>query len=80
MILIDDEKGIVTIRKGTVEQSYPLDTPEAFAAVSRAWLRAGWDVKYVYSFTWFGRPIIQLPDDLIRIQEVIYGLKPSVSH
>ena len=37
-----------------------------FAAASRAWLRAGWDAKYVYGFTWFGRPVIQLPDDLVR--------------
>src|SRR6266540_3398666 len=57
---------------------FPLDSPEAFNLVSRAWLRAGWDTKYVYSFTWMGRPIIQLPEDLIRIQEVIYNIKPDV--
>jgi cephalosporin hydroxylase len=28
-----------------------------------------WDVNYVYSFSWFGRPIIQLPEDLVRMQE-----------
>jgi cephalosporin hydroxylase len=35
-------------------------------------------VKYVYGFTWLGRPIIQLPEDVLRIQEVIYRLKPDV--
>lgn len=35
-------------------------------------------MKYVYSFSWLGRPIIQFPEDLIRIQEVIFSLKPDV--
>lgn len=55
-----------------------LSDPEAFELLSRAWLRSGWDVKYVYGFSWQGRPIIQLPEDLIRIQELVYVLKPDV--
>jgi cephalosporin hydroxylase len=51
---------------------------EAFDLISRAWLRAGWDTKYVYGFSWLGRPVIQLPEDLLRIQEVIYGIQPDV--
>ena len=46
--------------------------------ISDIWLRAGWDNKYVYSFTWMGRPIIQLPEDMIRLQEVIYEVRPDV--
>ncbi|MBT9138718.1 MAG: Rhamnosyl O-methyltransferase [Syntrophomonadaceae bacterium] len=38
----------------------------------------GWNQKYTYTFTWLGRPIIQLPDDMFRIQEVIYRVKPDV--
>ncbi|RJF76861.1 hydroxylase [Azospirillum cavernae] len=55
-----------------------MSSPEAFAAVTAAYLRCGWDAKYVYSFTWMGRPIIQLPDDLLRLQELIYRVKPDV--
>lgn len=75
-IAIDLDAGEVTVDHGRA--SHALDTPEAFAAVSRAWLRAGWDTKYVYSFTWLGRPIIQLPDDMVRLQEVIHSLRPDV--
>jgi cephalosporin hydroxylase len=78
MITIDPEKGEVTVWEGETSTSYRLDTPEAFAAVSRAWLRAGWDTKYIYSFTWLGRPIIQLPEDLIRLQEAVYLVKPTL--
>ena len=56
----------------------PLDDPKAFEIISKAWIRSGWDSKYVYSFSWLGRPIIQLPEDMIRIQEVIYEVKPDV--
>jgi len=55
-----------------------LSDPEAFQLISQLWLRAGWDTKYVYGFSWLGRPIIQLPEDLIRVQEIIYALQPDV--
>jgi cephalosporin hydroxylase len=76
--IVDEETGEVVVREAGQETRYPLDSAEGFAAVSRAWLRAGWDAKYVYSFTWLGLPVIQLPDDLIRIQEVIFSVKPDV--
>lgn len=78
MIKIDLEQGIVSVEKDGRTREYKLDTPEAFKIVSEAWLRAGWDNKYVYSFTWLGRPIIQLPEDMIRLQEVIHAVQPDV--
>jgi cephalosporin hydroxylase len=77
-ITIDMESGQVRVEDAAGEAVYEIGTQEAFAAISRAWLRSGWDAKYVYGFTWLGRPIIQLPEDLIRIQEVIYRIKPDV--
>lgn len=78
MIKIDIEQSLVIVEENGSEMHYSLDTPEAFKVISDIWLRAGWDNKYVYSFTWFGRPIIQLPEDLIRIQEVILSIRPDV--
>lgn len=79
MIAIDLEAGTVTLRTATGEERVlPLGSPEGFAAVSKAWLRAGWDAKYVYGFTWLGRPVIQLPEDMVRIQEVVHRLRPDV--
>ena len=81
MLTIDERGGRVILHddaSGTPAQEHALDTPEAFEAVSGAWLRCGWDVKYVYGFTWMGRPIIQLPEDMIRIQELIWHLRPDV--
>jgi cephalosporin hydroxylase len=77
MIRIDLEQGWVSEDVGGDEIRHPLGSAQGFALVSRTWLRAGWDAKYVYSFTWMGRPIIQLPEDLMRIQEVIYSHRPT---
>lgn len=78
MIKIDMEAGMVLLDGKDGDVSYPIGTPEAFAVISRAWLRSGWDTKYVYSFSWMGRPVIQLPEDMLRIQEAIYQVKPDV--
>ena len=80
MLTIDERGGRIIVHDadGAPAAEHALDTPEAFAAVSDAWLRCGWDVKYVYGFTWMGRPVIQLPEDMIRIQEVIWRLRPDV--
>ncbi|MBN1974465.1 MAG: cephalosporin hydroxylase family protein [Sedimentisphaerales bacterium] len=34
--------------------------------------------KYSYNFTWLGRPIIQYPQDIIAIQEIIWEIKPDL--
>lgn len=75
---IDEERGEVIVREGGAETRFSLASAEGFAAASKAWLRATWDSKYVYSFAWMGRPIIQLPEDMVRLQEVIWNLKPDV--
>ena len=77
--IIDEDKGEVVVRDGDTEVArHSLSSAEGFAAASKAWLRATWDSKYVYSFAWMGRPIIQLPEDMVRLQEVIWTLKPDV--
>jgi len=75
---IDEERAEVVVQDGKRQARFPLASAEGFSAVSNAWLRASWDAKYVYSFTWLGRPIIQLPEDMFRLQEIIYRVKPDV--
>ncbi|HVF50649.1 MAG TPA: CmcI family methyltransferase [Pyrinomonadaceae bacterium] len=77
MITIDKDKVSVTSETGE-RVEHDIGSPEAFGILSRLWLRSGWDNKYVYGFSWMGRPIIQLPEDMIRIQEVIDSVRPDV--
>jgi cephalosporin hydroxylase len=79
MILrIDTDEAVVEVEGGDGRRAVPFSDPEAFELVSKAWLRIGWDVKYVYRFTWLGRPIIQLPEDIVRLQELFFRTKPDV--
>ncbi len=78
MIRIDTERREVILDGPNGAGRHSLDSVEAFEALSAVWLRSGWEAKHIYTFTWFGRPIIQLPDDLVRSQEVIYRLRPDV--
>lgn len=34
--------------------------------------------KYTYHFSWMGRPIIQLPQDMMAMQEIIWQVKPDL--
>ena len=63
---------------GAGEETLGLFTQEAFEALSREWIRVGWSLKYYHTFTWFGLPVLQLPEDLLRLQEVIYALRPAL--
>ncbi len=47
-------------------------------ALSRVWLREITRHKYAYNFSWMGRPIIQFPQDMIAMQEIIWEVKPDL--
>jgi len=37
-----------------------------------------WRQKYSYNFDWLGRPIIQIPQDIVALQEIIWEVKPDL--
>lgn len=47
-------------------------------ALSRIWVREIARHKYAYNFTWMGRPIIQFPQDMVAMQEIIWATKPDL--
>ncbi len=47
-------------------------------ALSRIWIREIARHRYAYNFTWLGRPVIQFPQDMMAIQELIWSIKPDV--
>jgi cephalosporin hydroxylase len=75
---IDTTARTLQILDGDEPTTVALDSPEAFSAISRVWVTTGWSQKYTYGFEWMGRPVIQLPEDMVVMQEVIYRLRPDV--
>lgn len=46
--------------------------------LSQHWITAANNHKYSYHFNWLGRPIIQYPQDIIAMQEIIWTVKPDL--
>jgi cephalosporin hydroxylase len=77
-LIIDTDQQTLTRVSGDQSTTVDLYSKEAFDEVSRHWVRMGWSLAYYHNFSWFGLPILQLPEDLVRLQEVIYQLRPQV--
>jgi len=77
-LIIDTETKTLRTINATGERTVPLYSNESFAILSHQWLKVGWNQKFSYTFTWLGRPVIQMPEDLLRIQEVIFQVQPDV--
>jgi cephalosporin hydroxylase len=45
---------------------------------AREFMKASTIPKYSYNFSWLGRPIIQYPQDVIAMQEIIWQTKPDL--
>lgn len=50
----------------------------SLAALTAQWLQQSLAHKYSYHFTALGRPIIQYPQDMVAIQELIWCVKPDL--
>ena len=49
-----------------------------FAALSKQWLQESMQRRYVYNFDWLGRPIIQYPQDMVAVQELVWRVQPDL--
>jgi len=55
-----------------------LGEDQNLVALSRKWMTDASVHKYSYNFTWLGRPIIQFPQDIIAMQEIVWQVKPDL--
>lgn len=77
-LTVDTDNNKLILDEQGVTRELELYTDESFELLSKEWVRLGWNQKYPHTFSWMGRPVIQLPEDMLRIQEVIYQVKPDV--
>ncbi len=50
---------------------------EALTDTTRSWFQQSSKYEYSYHFTWLGLPIIQFPQDVLALQEIIWRVKPD---
>jgi len=53
-------------------------SPEGYRLLTELWVKSAWEHRVSYELTWLGVPIIQLPEDMLMMQELIYKVRPDV--
>jgi cephalosporin hydroxylase len=77
-INVDIDQKTMEVNDGEKSKVLPLYSNDAFEFISKLWVKVGWAQKFSYNFTWLGQPIIQLPEDIILAQEVIWKVQPDI--
>lgn len=77
-LTIDTDAKELTVQDAGAPETLPLYSDRAFELLSRQWSKVAWNQKYTYTFTWMGIPTIQLPEDVMRLQEVLWKVQPDV--
>lgn len=72
---MDDREQFCRARK---EQTDLLGKAEKLKKLSSDFMEESAKLRYTYNFDWLGLPIIQLPQDIVGIQEIIWKVKPDV--
>lgn len=49
-----------------------------FRGLSNQWRAMALERKYMNNFSWLGRPLIQLPQDAMALQEIIWAVQPDL--
>jgi cephalosporin hydroxylase len=68
----------MTHQEQVAENIRKLGLNSQLQADSIAWVRDSARCNYSYNFNWMGRPIIQYPQDIVAIQELIWQVKPDL--
>jgi cephalosporin hydroxylase len=53
-------------------------TDDVIQAGARAFMLPSVTARYSYNFSWLGRPIIQYPQDIVAMQEIIWNVQPDL--
>lgn len=69
---------IEKFKKEVLERIENYGNDEDFKKLALEWMKQSLARKYVYNFSWLGRPIIQAPQDIVGLQEIIWDVKPDL--
>ncbi len=61
-----------------IETIASYDGDKTLQDATDAWLDQAFRKRYMYHFDWLGRPIIQIPSDMVAVQELIWAVKPDL--
>lgn len=68
----------ITIENNNKSDSVELYSEEGLELISKLWIKLCTEYKHTHECSWMGMPIIQLTNDIMMMQELIWSLKPDV--
>jgi cephalosporin hydroxylase len=71
-------KAKITLSADGTDTTCDLYSEEGFSLMAALWLKLSVQYKRMYEPRWLGVPIIQLPEDVVIAQELIWQLRPDV--
>ena len=75
--LVTDAQTKLTLTTGGAAIDVDLYSPRGLELVAGLWLKLSAENRLMYQHTWLGVPIIQLPGDIVAMQELIWRLRPD---
>ena len=51
---------------------------QALKKLTKKWIDNSIKYQYTHHFSWLGRPILQFPQDIVALQEIIWNVKPDL--
>lgn len=78
MIKINKMDPIQEFQKECSERIASYSNNHKLIESAQEYLQESCAIKYSYNFSWMGRPIIQYPEDIVAMQEIIWKVKPDL--
>ena len=69
---------IKIFQKEVAENTKHLGQNQPLKKLATQFMISSLRAKYSYNFSWLGRPIIQHPEDMVAVQELIWRIKPDL--
>jgi cephalosporin hydroxylase len=75
--LVTNADSKLTLTTAGTSVDVDLYSPRGLELVAGLWLKLSAENRLMYQHTWLGVPIIQLADDIVAMQELIWRLRPD---
>jgi cephalosporin hydroxylase len=76
--LVATEEAQLTLAVEGQTHTVRLYSPEGLELLASLWIKLAAQYRLMYEPTWLGIPIIQLPADIVMMQELIWNIRPDV--
>jgi cephalosporin hydroxylase len=74
----NDHPTEITVTSGIEKKTVDLYSQEGLELVGQLWVKAYAQARLTHEVSWMGIPIIQFPEDVCMMQEILWKVRPDV--